>query len=320
MASSEQDSNLFQRFGDFPDWGDSGGSQDIPFLDLASDTPLELPDAPPEAASRDVEGPMPPPGLSSGQVWLNGDVLMCACPDCGAPMSIRFWLMIADCWKCGTSIELSQEQEREARRLLAERDASPLSQPTPAVADKPRQAAASQKSSTPQAEKETPPAQPASQAPPPPAPPPQPRTKKPAEPRSRPARPSPQAGRQPRTAAQARLQARLQRSAQATGVTALMNDLFGCTPAWVVSLILHIVLLTLLALFSLSSQDDGPYITLSTTVSKDVREGGDTVVIDPLNELQFDLPVPQDVDLTDSSQREAVVRANQDAIELQLDP
>ena len=52
------------------------------------------------------------------KIWLDGGVLSCACPECGAPMSIRLWLMVADCWQCGTSIELSYEQEQEALRLL----------------------------------------------------------------------------------------------------------------------------------------------------------------------------------------------------------
>ena len=326
MAYSEQDSNLFLRSEDGADWGSSGEPSEIPILDLASDAPLELPEAPAESTSDldSAAAPMPPSGLRAGQLWLNGDVLMCACPDCGAPMSIRFWLMIADCWKCGTSIELSEEQERAARRLLAERapfPPRPASEPTGADSSP---EPASRESRPAKQETETPPPAPAQPASPPPAPAParqRVRQRTPAAPRSRPAAAVPATDqRQPRTAAQARLQARLQRSARATGVTAMVNDLFGCTPAWLVSLIMHIVLLTLLALFTIGNQDDGPFITLSTTVSKDVEEGGDTVVIDPLNEVHFDLPVPQNVDLTDRRQREAAVLANQDARELQLDP
>lgn len=55
-------------------------------------------------------------------IWLDGDVIGCACPDCGAPMSVRLWLRLADCWQCGTSLELTEAQEREVERLLAERD------------------------------------------------------------------------------------------------------------------------------------------------------------------------------------------------------
>ena len=37
-------------------------------------------------------------------------------------MSIRLWLMVADCWMCGTSVELTEEQERIARKLLESRE------------------------------------------------------------------------------------------------------------------------------------------------------------------------------------------------------
>src|SRR4051812_47579415 len=56
-----------------------------------------------------------------GELWLDGNAIFCACPDCRAPMSVRFWLMLADCWRCGTSIELTEEQERQVERLLAQR-------------------------------------------------------------------------------------------------------------------------------------------------------------------------------------------------------
>ena len=59
---------------------------------------------------------------ADGSIWLRGDVIMCACPDCSAPMSIRLWLMLADCWRCATTIELDEEQEREVERLIKRRD------------------------------------------------------------------------------------------------------------------------------------------------------------------------------------------------------
>ncbi|MGE0761550.1 MAG: hypothetical protein AB7O38_31340, partial [Pirellulaceae bacterium] len=46
----------------------------------------------------------------------------CACPGCGSPMSIRLWLRLADCWRCGASVALSERQEREAWRLLKQRE------------------------------------------------------------------------------------------------------------------------------------------------------------------------------------------------------
>ena len=64
------------------------------------------------------------PAATGTAIWLDGGVLACACPDCGAPMSIRLWLATADCWRCGASIELTEEQEQEALRLLEGRDAA----------------------------------------------------------------------------------------------------------------------------------------------------------------------------------------------------
>ena len=72
--------------------------------------------------------------------WLDGESVMCACPDCGAPISIRLWLMVADCWQCGCSIEISEAQERQIQDLLR-RDPSaktgPPHLPTQARKDSP---------------------------------------------------------------------------------------------------------------------------------------------------------------------------------------
>jgi hypothetical protein len=69
-------------------------------------------------------------GKANRDLWLNGDVLACACPDCGGPMSVRVWLMMADCPRCAASIELTPEQRRQAERLLGQR----LEAAKPAVA------------------------------------------------------------------------------------------------------------------------------------------------------------------------------------------
>lgn len=307
----------------------------IQILDLDSTTPLAIPEETQYKMSAVETGEASetiPSGLAPGQLWLNGGVLMCACPDCRAPMSIRFWLMIADCWQCGTSIELSEEQEREARRLLAEQhDTGPAAAPKQTSPDA-KPGSVSQASSKFQSAEQRRPARnddAAAKAPQPAASPAQrsqnrpPRPDAPPIPARRAAptrstrRPPP---RRPVSALENRVRARLQKSARATGVTAVVRDLFGCTPAWLVSLVFHLILLTLLALFTLASEDEGPFITLSTTVAKEVQPGGDMIVIDPLNEVVFDLPVPKDVNLTDAAQREAVVKADQDARELRIDP
>jgi len=92
------------------------------------------------------------------------------------------------------------------------------------------------------------------------------------------------------------------------------------TPAWLMSLVFHLILLTILALITWGTEEFDPYITLSTTVAKEVKPGGEVLVVDPQAELAFDLPLPRDTQLEDQQQREAIIKADQEARELRLDP
>jgi hypothetical protein len=161
----------------------------------------------------------PAPGL-----WLDGDVLSCACPDCGAPMSIRLWLMVADCWACGTSIELTEEQERQARRMLEARE--------PAVAPAPRPAP----------------------LPLPPPPLPQPVLAPPIEPavESEPETETVAAVGEPRP---------------------WSRQLFGYLPAWLLSLIAHLIaFIVLMSLWAVRPEEDRQ-ITLSVRLGPSNEEG-----------------------------------------------
>jgi len=62
---------------------------------------------------------------SDGNVWVSGNSLLCACPDCDAPMTIRAWLQLADCWRCYASIALSEEQIRAVKELTAKQTPVP---------------------------------------------------------------------------------------------------------------------------------------------------------------------------------------------------
>ena len=55
---------------------------------------------------------------SSGAIWVQGTAILCSCPSCQAPMTVRLWLMVADCWNCETSIELTPEQQRAVEELI----------------------------------------------------------------------------------------------------------------------------------------------------------------------------------------------------------
>ena len=310
---------------------------ELPVIDLLSETPLpplddDAPDRPrhgtpatypsfPYAPSderfssfygdaRDA-GPSDVPGdaqstqLAGGTLWLVGDVLMCGCPDCGAPMTVRLWLMVADCWQCGTSIELTEEQEQEARRLLQRRDAAQSGRsatngtavlPPPGreqiasagVAVPKPSPSASHAASAPSTPRDAPAALP-------------PARPRPAPPALRPAAP------------------RIRRATATRSASARIHDMFKLTPAWLVSLVFHMVLLTLLALFEIPDDQRDRTILLSASVQTPRHEGGE-VIIDPSDDVHFDLPLPANVDMSDEPVREAMILADQDARELRVDP
>ncbi|HUE74810.1 MAG TPA: prenyltransferase/squalene oxidase repeat-containing protein [Pirellulaceae bacterium] len=274
----------------------------VPVIDLASSGPLALPaaaePAPAKAngnggAAARHSGIQARNGVPAygGKFWLEGDVLLCACPDCQAPMSVRLWLMVADCWRCGASIELTEEQEREVQRLLEQRrqEAAVPAMPRP-------HAPATRPPSPPSPQREQPRA-PAALAPPPPVPPPPPPP------------PPPAAARQ-RASARRRV----------NSTSRWLNNLLKDTPAWLISMLVHMIAMTLLALLSVEQdQDNGPFILLSTMVAREPDQGGDTVDIPPDEAAKFDLPLPNKSDLRDPEKRQVLLAAAQDALDLRLD-
>ena len=311
----------------------------LPVLDLNSTGPLpELASSgngtasskPPAAGKANGHAAITP-SRSPGKIWLDGDAIFCACPDCRAPMSVRIYLMIADCWRCSASIELSDEQEREVNRLLAERDRQCAAVPTPPVAPAPpipRPAAAPPPPApvvapvalaTPAPPPPPPAARAPSSPPAPPAParfrgtPPPPPASSPA-PAAAPARAMPAAPARP--APQQRRAAPPPYVRRQSWMSSLLHD----TPAWLISMLIHLVALTLLAILTSEKEaDEGPYILLSANVRLDRDRGGDPMKIEPEELAQFDLPLPEKADLTDNQERAALLAAAQDARELRLD-
>lgn len=53
---------------------------------------------------------------------FEGNAVLCSCPDCTSPITVRLWLGVGDCWRCGCALELQQQQLEELRkqRLLPE--------------------------------------------------------------------------------------------------------------------------------------------------------------------------------------------------------
>ena len=272
----------------------------MPTIDLASDGPLALPPVTPSpikangnGAAHGLAGPHAKSSeRPAAKFWLEGDVLMCACPDCQAPMSVRLWLMVADCWRCGASIELTEEQEREVQRLLElrrqEADAPSMPRPEPRTAP-----ARSTAAPPPQSRVSPPPAPVALAATPPPPPVP----------------PSP-AARARRGAARRRVHS----------TSRWLNNLLKDTPAWLISMVVHMIGLTLMALLNVPEENDnGPFILLSSMVSREPDRGGDTLDLPPDEAAKFDLPLPNKSDLRDPEKRQVLLAAAQDALDLRLD-
>lgn len=296
---------------------------DLPMLPALNDAP-HVPQGESFAAQtlrHSAEGT----GRAPGSLWLQGDVLMCMCPECSAPMSVRVWLMIADCWKCNTSIELSEEQEREARKLIEQHEqakqaaASPARKPAreqPMASPTPQRTAAG---AAPVAE-EAAVAVPAKATP---------RDESRVDRRQtaptnghavahqREVRETPSKRRAEHVSG---VRNDLRKVAVAGVVQVWVRDLFRNMPAWVISLIIHLVMLTLMALFLLDDSVAEPEFLLTTEISPTVREGGDAQAQLAKDEVKFDLPVPSQDMLKDPARREALVKADQEARQLRLDP
>ena len=255
-------------------------------------------------------GRMPFGGAAAGSrpakspIWLDGDVLACACPECGAPMSIRLWLMVADCFRCGTSIELTEEQEQEALRLLRvqeeakraeSREVAAAISPTMLRKPKPRTA--------PKPETGPPETGPPETGPPETGPPETgPEVSRPAE--GVPSAPAPTREARPRQRPRRVAASEVHRGARAHihdlyekgGVAVFWGNLFKDLPAWLVSLVLHLVAMLLLGLWYDDPYDDSQLITLSTSLSPEDLEG-EQGEIDQSPEDAFEFEDPGSIEI-----------------------
>jgi len=211
-----------------------------------------------------------------GDVWISGNSLLCACPDCAAPMTIRIWLRLADCWRCDSSVSLSEEQIRAVHQL-AELAPPPKSRPAPLA----------------------------------PAPAPRPQSNLPA-----PAPPSIDAPLPLGPGEQ-----ELEHLSRGSIAARLVRDGFKLTPAWMVSFILHLIVILILALIMLGDKSFLPEtITLSTFLSSEKATGGEIRFENPDDLLQDDLAFASDMSVSDRELRNVLRKANQDAKALQVDP
>ena len=220
----------------------------------------------------------------SGDIWLSGNAFLCACPDCEAPMTVRVWLRLADCWRCESSITLTEEQYLAAKQLES-------SLPKPKI------------------KRELPP------PPPPPINQPVPKRRIP-----RPAPVVPQPAPVMSQGASA-LERELETLSRGSLAARLVSNGFRLTPAWMVSFLLHLIIILILALIVLSDTSSlTSAITLSTFLSDADEEGGYIMLNNPEFDLQDDVMKASDMDLADKELRKVLQKADQDARELQVDP
>ena len=214
----------------------------------------------------------------SGQIYLNGDVLACACPDCGAPMAIRLWLRAADCWRCGVSIELTEEQEQYARKLLEVRQSQmslavsreDVAPPTPDPEPQPSPAALNQ---------------PPVGLPVLPKPKPQPWSNPVARQFAAPP------GRVAAALKPGRVRADFERRQNEGALRFTLRRTFGDLPAWLVSVIFHMLMIILLGLWVVSLEKKPPQLVLAVEMSNGLRKAGDARVVEtPTVGVQFDKP------------------------------
>jgi hypothetical protein len=321
MTQADHDSGLALVYGS---WADVPPETALPTLDLSSTDPLplelgQLPEGPqPRSPAATV---MAPPELAAdavagetvytsadGTLQLRGDALMCGCPECGAPMSIRLWLMLADCWRCATTIELNEEQEREVQRLLEKREQARREMARPRAAD------AAPTAPPPPLVKPT-------ESPPPP-PPPKQETPPPAR-KPTPPPPPQEPGEQPRqprrVAASKRpigVRAKYRKMAVLGAARVLVGEFFKQTPAWVTSFLFHLIVAALLWLLTIGDEKQPPTIVLSVEMNAPREEGGEEAKIVG-TEPRYDQPV---MDKPETEQQKRARILEQEARELRIDP
>ncbi len=209
-----------------------------------------------------------------GDIWLSGNALLCPCPDCAAPMSIRVWLRLADCWRCDSSVSLTEEQVRAVHQL-AELAPPPQSRRTPSV----------------------------------------------SPPASRPAKSLPAPPPLDSATAFSPEERELEHLSRGSLAARLIRDGFKLTPAWMVSFILHLIIILILALIMLGDKSFLPEtITLSTFLSSEKAVGGEIRFENPNDLLQDDLALANNMSISEAELRNVLQKADQDAKDLQVDP
>lgn len=209
----------------------------------------------------------------NGNFWIVGNTILTECPDCQAPMTIRSWLKLADCWRCHTSTQLTKSQLATIEKLVEGTVSESHATANEGFLPEQNQLAAANNIVSNQ-------------------------TVSPPERNSE------------------NEFERLTRESVAAGV--LRRGLSGI-PAWLISFLLHLLLILLLALFVFRSVVEPSKITLSTFVSPERKLGGEMRIEDSRHKLVDDLKMANDLDVDVEEIRDVLQKAQNDAAELTKD-
>jgi hypothetical protein len=219
------------------------------------------------------------------ELWLSGSCLLCRCPDCQSPMTIQTWLGLADCWSCQTSISLTEEQLAAARELPKLDAVLPTKQASnPAALSLPALIEPALKADATFSETDD----------------------------SIPLLTDPEHDPQ---------EQELERLTRGSALVRVVRGGMHLTPAWLVSLLAHLILLLILALIMLGDTSGiVERITLSTFLSADKQLGGQFRLENPEFQLQDDLELASQLVQGDQELRNVLQKAQQDAQDLIKDP
>ena len=217
-----------------------------------------------------------------GPIKFDGSALLCRCPDCYAPMTIRLWLGLADCWRCPSSVALDEHlvaKIKEAAELEAEEVELPAPPPTPAEFF----------------------------------------TRGPLDtvaPKFNTGAPNPIHG------FDTEISDELDRLTNRSALARLLRRIFRITPAWLVSFLLHSIAMLILAMivFGDAAATFDEAITLSTFLDSSDRLGGDIRIESPIDTLADDIAIATKMQAGENEARDAIQQAAVDALELRVEP
>jgi hypothetical protein len=215
-----------------------------------------------------------------GPISFNGSALLCKCPDCAAPMTIRLWLGLADCWRCPASVALDERIVAQVSQAAkTKRRELPKPPPTPEdfFGRRPLETVAPQVNTG------------------------DPNRRLDVDPEI-----SDELDRLTQGSPFARVLRRMFRITPAWLVSFLLH--------------LIAILILAVIVFGDVDSEIAEAITLSTFLDRSDTVGGDVRIENPIDTLQDDVAIAAKFEKGDEEIRDTVVQAAKDALELRVDP